>query len=77
MENVFTIWIFTSSKPYSNFDVNHMSFGRGCTNGTRHSRLFLLGSFAYHLYKPWINWISHVNGKQPILSLSLVSVCLL
>ena len=30
--------IFTSSKPYSNVDANHVSFSRRCANGTRQSR---------------------------------------
>ena len=29
--------IFTSSKPYSNFDACHVLFSRGCANGTRQS----------------------------------------
>ena len=38
--------IFTSSKPYSNFDENHMSFSRRPANGTRQSRSKLfIGDF--------------------------------
>ena len=29
--------IFISSKPYSNFDACHVSFSRGCANGSRQS----------------------------------------
>jgi len=59
--------ISTSSKPYSNLNANHLSFSRGCANGTRQfwSEFFSLGIFAYHLYKPSTNRFSHVNGKQP------------
>ena len=39
-------WIFTSSKPYSSFDACHVSFSRGCANGTRQSwSQFFIGDF--------------------------------
>ena len=31
------------------------------------NELSLSGGFAYHLRKPWTNWFSQVNGKQPQL----------
>ena len=66
--------IFTSSYPYFNSDANHVSFSSGCANGTLQSRSkFLIGIFAYHLYKPSTNQFSHVNSKQPRSLLDLAN----
>ena len=54
--------IFTSSKPYSNVDANHVSFSRRCANGTRQSRSkFFIGDSAWSSYA----LRRHVRKHQP------------